>query len=105
MAHRKIITSVAAGVFALAAAYGGGISVATADEDVKIGAVLPFTGGAASYGQWMREGMDIAIDEINAEWKGKRRLEAYDPDGIEEQVFDGRQSTGSTSHRGQERCR
>jgi branched-chain amino acid transport system substrate-binding protein len=45
-----------------------------AAEAVKIGAVLPFTGDAAYYGQWMRQGMDIAIDEIRADWQGKREL-------------------------------
>jgi branched-chain amino acid transport system substrate-binding protein len=38
---------------------------ALAQEPVKIGAILPMTGGAASYGDWMRKGMNIAVDEIN----------------------------------------
>jgi branched-chain amino acid transport system substrate-binding protein len=38
---------------------------AAAQQPVKIGAILPMTGGAASYGEWMRNGMNIAIDEIN----------------------------------------
>jgi branched-chain amino acid transport system substrate-binding protein len=50
-----------------------GVTPAVA-QTVKIGAVLPFTGDAASYGQWMREGMDIAIDEVRKDWQGKREL-------------------------------
>ncbi len=43
-------------------------------ETVKIGAILPMTGEAASYGHWMRNGMAIAADEVNAAWKGKDEL-------------------------------
>jgi branched-chain amino acid transport system substrate-binding protein len=34
--------------------------------DIKIGAILPLTGGAAVYGQWARNGIDLATSEINA---------------------------------------
>ncbi|MCC6949694.1 MAG: ABC transporter substrate-binding protein [Bradyrhizobiaceae bacterium] len=47
---------------------------AGAQEEVKIGAILPMTGGAASYGVWMRNGMNIAIDEINKKWGSSRKL-------------------------------
>ena len=47
--------------------------LATADE-IKIGAVLPMTGDAASYGAWMRNGMNIAVDQINAKWGAERKL-------------------------------
>jgi branched-chain amino acid transport system substrate-binding protein len=47
---------------------------AAAQQDVKIGAILPMTGGAASYGEWMRNGMAIAVDEINKKWEGGRKL-------------------------------
>ena len=51
-----------------------------AQETHKIGAILPFTGSAASYGDWMRKGMDIALDEVNPEWakKGKRLEIVYE---------------------------
>jgi branched-chain amino acid transport system substrate-binding protein len=41
-------------------------------QEVKIGAILPMTGGAASYGEWMRNGMNIAIDEINNDWTDRK---------------------------------
>ena len=50
------------------------VSPVAAQEEVKIGAILPMTGGAASYGEWMRNGMNIAIDEINKKWGNSRKL-------------------------------
>ena len=35
------------------------------EEVIKIGAILPMTGQAASYGKWMKQGIEIAVDEIN----------------------------------------
>lgn len=35
-------------------------------EKIKIGAVLPLTGGAAKYGENAKMGIDLAVDEINA---------------------------------------
>lgn len=61
---------IAASVFAATATTG----TANALDEVRIGAILPMTGGAASYGQWMHQGMDIAIDELNAEWGGNPTL-------------------------------
>jgi branched-chain amino acid transport system substrate-binding protein len=61
-----------------------GLAVATpaaAQQEVKIGAVLPMTGGAASYGEWMRNGMNIAIDEINKKWGSSRKLTVVFEDG------------------------
>ncbi|MBX3538952.1 MAG: ABC transporter substrate-binding protein [Chelatococcus sp.] len=49
----------------------GGLSAA---EEIKIGTVLPMTGDAASYGTWMRNGMNIAVDQINAKWGPERKL-------------------------------
>jgi branched-chain amino acid transport system substrate-binding protein len=60
----------------LAAAVG--FSSAQAADDVKIGAVLPMTGGAASYGEWMRNGMNIAADEINAKWPDRKLVLIYE---------------------------
>jgi len=34
-------------------------------EEVKIGAILPLTGDAAKYGQWIREGAELAKKEVN----------------------------------------
>jgi ABC-type branched-subunit amino acid transport system substrate-binding protein len=36
-------------------------------ETIKIGAILSLTGDAASYGDMMKKGMDIAVEEINAQ--------------------------------------
>lgn len=59
-------------LFAAAAAAGlAGVSVAdtaqASDETYKIGAILAMTGSAPYYGQVMSRGIQIAIDEINAE--------------------------------------
>lgn len=47
---------------------------------VKVGAILPFTGTAAHFGQWMREGTDMAVEEINAAGgiSGKKLEMAYE---------------------------
>ncbi len=34
-------------------------------KDIKIGAVLPLTGELASYGKWTKDGIDLAVEEIN----------------------------------------
>lgn len=35
------------------------------NNTIKIGAILPITGGAASYGKMLQEGIDLATDEVN----------------------------------------
>ncbi|RMD57361.1 MAG: hypothetical protein D6828_03820 [Nitrospirae bacterium] len=35
-------------------------------ETIKIGAILPLTGDAAQYGEWAKNGISLAVDEINA---------------------------------------
>lgn len=50
---------VTAGLAALAAACGGGES--------RIGAILPLSGAGSIYGQMAKKGMDLAVDEINAQ--------------------------------------
>ena len=37
------------------------------EKTVKIGAILPMTGSAASYGKWMHNGISLALDDINRE--------------------------------------
>jgi branched-chain amino acid transport system substrate-binding protein len=59
-------------------AIAGAVFPAGAAEDVKIGAVLPMTGGAASYGEWMRNGMNIAIGEINGKWTDRKLIVVYE---------------------------
>ena len=53
------IVLAAAGLFAAA-------SCATKGDDIKVGVYGPFTGGSAPMGVSMRNGVQIAIDEINA---------------------------------------
>src|SRR5215217_4997720 len=43
-------------------------------QELKVGAVLPLTGGAAAYGEWMGNGLKIAEDEINKKWGSSRKL-------------------------------
>jgi len=43
-------------------------------QEFKVGAVLPLTGGAAAYGEWMGNGLKIAEDEINKKWGSSRKL-------------------------------
>ena len=42
-------------------------------DPITIGAVLPMTGDAAKYGVWMSQGMELAIEEINAKGGVKGR--------------------------------
>ncbi len=35
-------------------------------EVIKIGAILPLTGPAGKYGQWVKEGMELALSEVNS---------------------------------------
>jgi len=37
------------------------------EKVIKIGAILPLTGPAASFGQYVKEGIDLAVDEVNKE--------------------------------------
>jgi branched-chain amino acid transport system substrate-binding protein len=39
------------------------------NEKIKIGAILPLTGNSASIGNWQKNGMSIAMDEIKSKYK------------------------------------
>lgn len=41
------------------------VSCQKTTSEVKIGAVLPMSGNAAGYGQWMQRGILLAVDDIN----------------------------------------
>lgn len=43
-------------------------------ETIKIGAILPLTGKAASYGESAKAALDLALEEINKEGGTKRRM-------------------------------
>jgi len=50
---------------------------------IKIGAILPLTGPAASFGQYVRDGIDLALQEIN---NGKLHVIYEDSEGQPEQA-------------------
>lgn len=55
-------------IFLIVAIASAGLILGCAKEDkkeIKIGAILPLTGPAAQFGQWKKEGIDMALDEIN----------------------------------------
>ncbi len=54
-------------------------------EQIKIGAVLSLTGVAAFYGESSRNGMDLAVEEINAAGgiNGKKIVVIYEDDGTD----------------------
>lgn len=47
---------------------------ALAEDSLKLGAILMLTGDQAVYGQSMREGMELAVDEIS---RGGKRIEIF----------------------------
>jgi len=51
-------------------------------EEIKIGAILPLTGDAAIYGQEMKKGIDLALEEINKKNKVRIRVIYEDDQGI-----------------------
>ena len=65
LARRTILASSVAAA-ALAAAALGVSRAAAAAEPIRIGTILSVTGPAAFLGQDMRDGMALAVDEINA---------------------------------------
>lgn len=54
-------------------------------ETIKIGAILPLSGNAAQYGQWCKNGIGLAVDEINFKGgiKGKKIEVIYEDDAAE----------------------
>lgn len=67
--------------FALAATLAGAVSLAFAADPIKIGVDGPFTGGSSSMGVSMRDGVRLAIDEINKSGGVMgRKLEAIERD-------------------------
>lgn len=49
-----------------------GNSIKENEKYVKIGVILPLTGSQAVYGQGIKEGLDLALNEINANESNKR---------------------------------
>ncbi len=42
-------------------------------KEIKVGAICPLTGDAAVYGQWFKNGIDLALEEINSQGGIKNR--------------------------------
>lgn len=62
----KIVITLTSIVFAFAGCnFGDQNSSKSNKEVVKIGAILPLTGDVSQYGNWIVEGIDLAVDEIN----------------------------------------
>ena len=62
----KILVGIFVLLFLAACAQQAEIPVQKTEEPIKIGAALPLTGVASPYGQNARQGIDLAVEEINA---------------------------------------
>ncbi len=51
-----------------------GVTTAFAEEVYKIGAILPLTGGMASFGDEMRKGQSLVVELINSNFFGKQEI-------------------------------
>lgn len=59
-------------IYAFYGITGGAIIVSESDEVVKVGVIQPLTGKTAYVGEWVVEGLELALDEIN---KDKKKIE------------------------------
>jgi branched-chain amino acid transport system substrate-binding protein len=52
------------------------------DKEIKIGAIIPLTGYAARYGQWIQEALELIKDEVNEDGgiKGRKLEIIYEDD-------------------------
>lgn len=67
MKFRRLLALAAAGAMALSFTACGSGNTSSADSDTfKIGGIGPLTGDAANYGNSVKNGCQIAVDEINA---------------------------------------
>ncbi|MFB9309445.1 branched-chain amino acid transport system substrate-binding protein [Agromyces hippuratus] len=68
---RLLHVAAAAGVLALTAGcssgLAGGGSEAAADGPIKIGMLAPFSGSESAFGEYMQNGAQLAVNEINAD--------------------------------------
>lgn len=67
MRHIKFIVALLAIVFFFAVCNSCNQSKVATKKIIKIGAILPLTGDAANYGNRLKNGMDLAILEINSD--------------------------------------
>ncbi|MEM4358364.1 MAG: ABC transporter substrate-binding protein [Candidatus Pacearchaeota archaeon] len=79
MKNKKTLTIVAVVVVIVAIIVGINIYQSQKEPEViKIGAILPLTGPAASFGQYVKEGIDLAIEEIITKSNMKFSILYYD---------------------------
>lgn len=64
---KKMVAMVMATAMVASSFAVGGIAVYAADDPIVIGAVYPMTGDLADSGKTMQQGIDMAIEEINAD--------------------------------------
>ncbi|WP_062396875.1 ABC transporter substrate-binding protein [Methanogenium cariaci] len=68
------------------------------DEDtIRIGIILPLTGGLAEYGSDVKVGIDIAVDEINAKGGG---IGGKDVVAVYKNTWGGYPRPGGKTHEG-----
>lgn len=68
MKNKKLWITVGVVILIVAIIIGIRIYQPEKEEDViKIGAILPLTGPASTFGQYVKEGIDLAVEEINRE--------------------------------------
>lgn len=51
------------------------------DESIKIGVIIPITGSGADQGEWVKRGLELAVDEINKDKRHKLDLIFEDSKG------------------------
>jgi branched-chain amino acid transport system substrate-binding protein len=61
---RKVFGGLVVAIFMAAVIIGGGEALASSGT-IKIGSVYIFSGFAATYGQFAKQGLELAVDEIN----------------------------------------
>ncbi|MDR3348626.1 MAG: ABC transporter substrate-binding protein [Acidaminococcales bacterium] len=76
MKNRKSLPALMAGLLLSAALLGGCGTDKKADDAVKIGLAIPLTGSSAQDGETIKNGVQLAIDEVNGQGgiKGKKVL-------------------------------
>jgi len=87
---KKMITASLAAVMLLTAAGCGGSDKkkdASGGNTAKIGLVTITTGGAAAYGLAIKEGAELAVEEINAKSKTKIELIVADEKGVKSEAI------------------
>ena len=81
---KKILAIVLAAV--MMAAMFAGCGEKGSDDALKLGCIGPLTGSAAAYGQSVKAGMEIAVEEINAKGGLRIELKFYDEHDPEKSV-------------------